>query len=95
MKITIIVAQQTHHTRFALAQVNASGRKPTWNVPSGTVVDNTIVEPLYKTFYLNSHFSPLVSVLTLLMIIFSNQFAPLPPNRAHLVRPSTSFFETT
>ena len=62
IKMTVIVAQKHHNTRFALTKVNASGRKPTWNVPSGTVVDHTIVEPLYKMFYLNSHFSPLVSV---------------------------------
>ena len=61
IKMTIIVTQKHHNTRFALTQVNNSGRKPTWNVASGTVVDNTIVEPLYKMFYLNSHFSPLVS----------------------------------
>lgn len=66
MKVVIIVTQKHHNTRFALTQVNAQGRKPTWNVPSGTVVDNTIVEPLYKMFYLNSHFSALVSHLFLL-----------------------------
>ena len=64
MKITVIVTQKHHNTRFALTEANNSGRKPTWNVPSGTVVDNAIVEPLYKMFYLNSHFSPLVSLST-------------------------------
>ena len=62
MKFTVIVTQKHHNTRFALTQCNMGGRKPTWNVASGTVVDNTIVEPLYKMFYLNSHFSPLVSL---------------------------------
>ena len=61
MKLTIIVTQKHHNARFALTEANTSGRRPTFNVPSGTVVDNTIVEPLYKVFYLNSHFSPLVS----------------------------------
>ena len=61
IKLVVITTQKHHNTRFALTQVNQSGRKPTWNVPSGTVVDNAIVEPLYKMFYLNSHFSPLVS----------------------------------
>lgn len=61
IKITLIVVQKHHNTRFALTEANTSGRKPTYNVPSGTVVDNTIVEPLYKMFYLNSHFSALVS----------------------------------
>ena len=59
MKFTVIITQKHHNTRFALTQVNLSGRKPTFNVPSGTVVDNTIVEPIYKMFYMNSHFSPL------------------------------------
>ena len=57
--ITLIVVQKHHNTRFALTKANTGGRKPTFNVPSGTVVDNAIVEPLYKMFYLNSHFSPL------------------------------------
>jgi len=64
MKITFIMIQKHHNTRFALTQQNCANpnpRKHTWNVPSGTVVDNTIVEPQYKMFYLNSHFSPLVS----------------------------------
>ena len=61
VKITMIIVQKGHHTRFARQSADTSGRKATFNVPSGTVVDNTIVEPLYKMFYLNSHFSPLVS----------------------------------
>lgn len=60
-KLTVIVTMKHHNTRFALTQVNTGARRPTWNVPSGTVVDNTIVNPQYKMFYLNSHFSPLVS----------------------------------
>lgn len=64
VKITVIVTMKHHNTRFALTQCNIDGRRPTWNVPSGTVVDNTIVEPKYKMFYLNSHFSPLVSTVT-------------------------------
>ncbi|XP_017478369.1 PREDICTED: protein argonaute-2-like, partial [Rhagoletis zephyria] len=59
IKIALIIVQKRHNARFALTTVNSQGRRPTWNVPSGTVVDNTIVEPVYKTFYLNSHFSPL------------------------------------
>lgn len=60
MNLVVIVTNKHHNARFALTQANNAGRKPTWNVPSGTVVDTTIVEPLYKMFYLNSHFSPLV-----------------------------------
>ena len=63
INITVIVVQKRHHTRFALAQQNTNGRKPTYNVPSGTVVDKGIVDPRFKMFYLNSHFSPLVCLL--------------------------------
>ena len=31
MKITVIVTQKHHNTRFALTKANNSGRKPTWN----------------------------------------------------------------
>ncbi|KAH9395476.1 hypothetical protein TYRP_020796 [Tyrophagus putrescentiae] len=34
-----------------------SRRSHSYNVPSGTVVDRSIVEPFYDAFYLNSHFS--------------------------------------
>ncbi|KAJ6225576.1 hypothetical protein RDWZM_004121 [Blomia tropicalis] len=59
MKIMIIVTQKMHNTRFAMVQPTQMGRRQTYNVPSGTVVDNTITNPLYKMFYLNSHFSQL------------------------------------
>ncbi|XP_017463247.1 PREDICTED: protein argonaute-2-like, partial [Rhagoletis zephyria] len=59
LPFVLIVVQKRHHTRFALAEQNTSGRKPTYNVPSGTVVDRDIVDPTLKSFYLNSHFSPL------------------------------------
>ncbi|KAJ6216351.1 hypothetical protein RDWZM_007508 [Blomia tropicalis] len=59
LRITVIVVQKNHNTRFALTQANESGRRPTYNVPKGTVVDSTIVNPTYKMFYLNSHFSAL------------------------------------
>ncbi|KAJ6218814.1 hypothetical protein RDWZM_004626 [Blomia tropicalis] len=59
MNLTVLVVQKRHHTRFVLTDMDTSQRKPTFNVPSGTVVDNCIVDPQYKMFYLNSHFSPL------------------------------------
>ena len=71
LPFVLIVVQKRHHTRFALAEQNTSGRKPTYNVPSGTVVDRDIVDPTLKSFYLNSHFSPLVSSLLLLDYPFS------------------------
>ncbi|KAJ6224924.1 hypothetical protein RDWZM_003469 [Blomia tropicalis] len=58
-KLTVIIIQKRHHTRFALAKQDTNGRKPTYNVPMGTVVDTEIVDPTLKVFYLNSHFSPL------------------------------------
>lgn len=70
MKIILIIIQKQHLTRFALVNVNSSGRKPTFNVPSGTVVDNTIVNPIYPMFYLNSHFSPLASICFILYIYY-------------------------
>lgn len=68
MKLTVIVVQKRHHTRFVRAEPLLPklppGRqglppKPVYNVPSGTVVDECIVEPIYSMFYLNSHFSQL------------------------------------
>lgn len=61
IKLTLVVVQKRHHTRFVRLEVDSSQRRPTYNVPSGTVVDQGIVEPNKKIFYLNSHFSPLVS----------------------------------
>lgn len=66
INLTFIIVQKRHHARFALAQQNTSARKPTYNVPSGTVVDRGIVDPHLKVFYLNSHFSPLVCLLSFL-----------------------------
>lgn len=63
MKLVVIVVQKRHHTRFVRAQAKVQPHRPNCpilNVPSGTVVDQTIVEPIYKMFYLNSHFSQLV-----------------------------------
>lgn len=61
IKVLYIVVQKRHQTRFALAQQDTTTRKPTYNVPSGTVVDKGIVNPTRRCFFLNSHFSPLVS----------------------------------
>ncbi|XP_017494498.1 PREDICTED: protein argonaute 2-like [Rhagoletis zephyria] len=52
--LSVFVIQKIHHTRFMLTQ---SRRSHSYNVPSGTVVDRSIVEPFYDAFYLNSHFS--------------------------------------
>src|SRR5699024_5948897 len=49
MKLTLIVVQKRHHTRFVRAEPwvppqkpGKSPSKPTYNVPSGTVVDQCI-----------------------------------------------------
>nr|XP_027205496.1 protein argonaute 4A-like [Dermatophagoides pteronyssinus] len=59
VSLTLIIVQKRHHTRFVTTEpysINRSGRM-TRNVPSGTIVDNTIVEPNFDIFYVNSHFS--------------------------------------
>ena len=71
INLTVIIVQKRHHARFALSQEQggAGGRNNNknfslmYNVPSGTVVDQAIVDPRYRSFYINSHFSPLVSLL--------------------------------
>lgn len=61
IKIQLIVVQKRHHTRFVSIQGNNGPKRDSHNVPSGTVVDSSIVNPHYDSFYLNSHFSMLVS----------------------------------
>lgn len=60
-KLVYIVTQKNHQTRFVLSKPTGSADRPIYNVPSGTIVDNTIVEPSHYMFYINSHFSQLVS----------------------------------
>ncbi|GFZ07631.1 argonaute family protein [Actinidia rufa] len=50
--ITLIVAQKRHMTRLFLE----NGRNGICNVPPGTVVDTTIVDPSRYDFYLCSHY---------------------------------------
>ena len=57
-KITAMVVQKRHHTRFI--PTNAGNNKG-GNIGKGTYVDHTITSPLYEEFYLASHDSPLVS----------------------------------
>jgi eukaryotic translation initiation factor 2C len=52
-KITVIVAQKRHQTRFFPATVNDGSDKG--NVPSGTVVDTKVIHPSEYDFYLCSH----------------------------------------
>lgn len=64
IKLTVVVVQKRHHTRFALTNTRTiqmgKSSKTTFNVASGTVVDTDIVEPSsYASFVLNSHYSQL------------------------------------
>ncbi|KAG2251360.1 hypothetical protein Bca52824_081496 [Brassica carinata] len=52
-KITVIVAQKRHQTRFFPATPNDASDKG--NVPSGTVVDTKVIHPFEYDFYLCSH----------------------------------------
>ncbi|EOA38736.1 hypothetical protein CARUB_v10010881mg [Capsella rubella] len=52
-KITVIVAQKRHQTRFFPA-TSADGSDK-GNVPSGTVVDTEVIHPSKRDFYLCSH----------------------------------------
>ncbi|CAA0259596.1 unnamed protein product [Arabidopsis thaliana] len=52
-KITVIVAQKRHQTRFFPATNNDGSDKG--NVPSGTVVDTKVIHPYEYDFYLCSH----------------------------------------
>nr|SZF06506.1 protein argonaute-2-like [Psoroptes ovis] len=60
-KMVYIVTQKGHQTRFALKTPGGTPDRPVHNVPPGTVVDHTITDPNYCTFFINSHFSQLVS----------------------------------
>ncbi|XP_010499678.1 PREDICTED: protein argonaute 2-like [Camelina sativa] len=52
-KITVIVAQKRHQTRFFPATSNDGSDEG--NVPSGTVVDTKVIHPYEYDFYLCSH----------------------------------------
>ncbi|PNF19900.1 hypothetical protein B7P43_G12298, partial [Cryptotermes secundus] len=54
-KVTFLVVQKRHHTRFFPRDEDADGRNR--NVPAGTVVDREITHPTEVDFYLVSHAS--------------------------------------
>jgi eukaryotic translation initiation factor 2C len=54
-KVTFLVVQKRHHTRFFPKSEDADGRNK--NVPAGTVVDREITHPTEVDFYLVSHAS--------------------------------------
>lgn len=53
IKITFVVVQKRHHTRFFPQQPTKNDRNN--NVVPGTVVDSEIVNPNIKTFFMVSH----------------------------------------
>lgn len=53
--LTIVVANKLQNIRFFNSDINPSDRAPEQNVRPGTVVDHTVVHPLYEEYFLNSH----------------------------------------
>lgn len=53
-KITMVVVQKRHHTRFFPGKSGIGDRRNN-NVPAGTIVDTEIVHPNETQFYLVSH----------------------------------------
>nr|XP_027200264.1 uncharacterized protein LOC113794345 [Dermatophagoides pteronyssinus] len=73
-KMVYIVTQKGHQTRFALTQPTGPSDRPLHNVPSGTVVDHTIIDPTYCMFFINSHFSPLGTSRPLKYVVLHNDY---------------------
>ncbi|VDD85097.1 unnamed protein product [Enterobius vermicularis] len=53
--ITFVVVTKRHHLRLYRSQIDFRGRASEQNIPPGTVVDHSIVSPIYNEFYLNSY----------------------------------------
>ncbi|XP_075676962.1 protein argonaute-2-like [Dermatophagoides pteronyssinus] len=73
-KLMYIVTQKRHQTRFVLSKPSGSMDRPIYNVPSGTIVDHTIIDPNYHMFYINSHFSPLGTSRPLKYVVLHNDY---------------------
>lgn len=93
IKIVLIIVQKRHHTRFVSIAGNNGPKGNSHNVPSGTVVDSSIVNPHYDSFYLNSHFSMLVCVLIFFFGCFIFVFTFIDYFREHLNHPSMLSFK--
>ena len=66
-KVTFLVVQKRHHTRFfPTRREDEDGRNR--NVPPGTVVDSTITHPIELDFFLVSHASIQVWFINLYFI---------------------------
>uniref|UniRef100_A0A6G1SIF3 Protein argonaute-4 n=1 Tax=Aceria tosichella TaxID=561515 RepID=A0A6G1SIF3_9ACAR len=53
--LTCLTVQKRHRTRFMRKNPVQSRKGPDYNIQPGTVVDNTVVEPLHHSFYLAPH----------------------------------------
>ncbi|OTF71016.1 hypothetical protein BLA29_008948 [Euroglyphus maynei] len=73
-KVIFVIVQKGHHTRFVLSKPSGSNDRPVYNVPSGTVVDHTIVDPSQHMFFINSHFSPLGTSRPMKYVVLENDF---------------------
>jgi eukaryotic translation initiation factor 2C len=56
-KLTFLVVQKRHHTRFFPTGRESTGEEKFRNVPVGTCVDRVITDPTLQNFYLQSHSS--------------------------------------
>lgn len=54
-KVTFIVVQKRHHTRFFPTSKDSSDGSKNNNIPAGTVVDKDIVHPFFYQFFMASH----------------------------------------
>lgn len=54
-KVTFIVVQKRHHTRFFPTGRESSDGSKNNNIPAGTVVDKDIVHPFQYQFFMASH----------------------------------------
>ncbi|KPM04840.1 Argonaute-like protein, partial [Sarcoptes scabiei] len=59
VNILLFVVQKRHNFRFISVEAAHGPKKNSHNVPSGTVVDNSIVSAKYVNFFINSHYSML------------------------------------
>lgn len=55
VKLTIIVVQKRHHTRFFPGKFGIGKGDRNFNVPAGTIVDTEITHPKENHFFLASH----------------------------------------
>lgn len=53
--LTIIVANKLQNIRFFNEHINVNDKVPDQNVRPGTVIDHTVVHPVFAEFFLSSH----------------------------------------